>query len=492
MAINTKKAGLLCPVFSVPGNQGIGDFGKKTERMIDIIRENGYSIWQILPIQFTGDTNSPYQTLSSFAGDPIYINLDKLAEMGLLKQSSIKNCNKFSNYVNYQEVRQFKEEYFVRAFKVFKKEFKSFSEDFEIFKSNAFWLEDWSLFYLFRTLHNGLPWNEWDEEYREYTKDKEALDLSEYEDELFYFQFLQFIFYKQLDDIVLYAHSVGLEIMGDVPFYVNHDSADVWTHRQDFLLDEDGNAKFVAGCPPDYFNSEGQRWGMPIYNFKAQRQDGFTFWCKRIQWIRRYFDVIRIDHFRAMDTYWKIPVTSFTAKDGIWTIAPGKELLQKIIETNPGVKLVADDLGMIRKEVKELEEQFGIPGMIVLLFHLETKTLKTEIPESNVLYTGTHDNQTANQVYSELDNNKKTTLRRFFKKLYNERDFSSLLCRYALDSNARLVILPIWDICGLKKEARINQPGIVNKNNWTWKLKDFKTFPAKVEKTKAWIQESNR
>lgn len=487
-----KKAGLLCPVFSIPGNQGIGDFGKKTERMIDIIQENGYSIWQILPIQMTGMTHSPYQTISSFAGDPIYINLDKLAEMGLLKQSSIKNCNKFSNYVDYKEVRSFKEEYFVRAFKVFKKEFKSFSEDFELFKKNAFWLENWSYFYLFRTLHNGLPWNEWDEEYREFSKNRDALDLSEYEDDLLYIQFLQFIFYKQLDDIVLYAHSVGLEIMGDVPFYVDYDSADVWANPKDFALDENGNMKFVAGCPPDYFNQDGQRWGMPIYNFKAQRMNNFDFWCKRIQWIRRFSDIIRIDHFRAFDTYWRIPASCPTAKEGIWTLAPGKELLERIIETNPGIKIVAEDLGMIRKEVIELEEQFGIPGMIVLLFGLETKILKTEIPENCVVYTGTHDNQTANQVYAEFDSSRKTTLRRFFKKLYNERDFSDLLCRYALNSNANLVVLPIWDICGYKKEAQINRPGTIDKNNWTWKLKDFKTFPSKVEKSKAWILESNR
>lgn len=487
-----RRAGLLCPMFSVPGNQGIGDFGKKTEKMIDIIRESGYSIWQILPIQMTGYTHSPYQSLSSFAGNPIYINLDKLAEMGLLKQSSIKNCNKFSNYVDYNEVRNFKEEYFVRAFKMFKKEYRSFREDFEAFKKQAFWLEDWSLFYLFRNLHNGLPWNEWDEEYRNYPEAKDELDLSEYEDDILYIQFLQFIFYKQLDDIVLYAHSVGLEIMGDVPFYVDYDSADVWANTKDFLLDENGNPKFVAGCPPDYFSEDGQRWGMPIYDFEAQKRDQYSFWCKRMNWIHRCFDVVRIDHFRAFDTYWKIPANCPTAKEGYWQEAPGMEILNRVLETNPGIELIAEDLGLIRQEVLDLENKFDIPGMVVLLFSMETKKLKKPIEENSVVYTGTHDNQTVNQAYQDFDTNKKTTLRRYFKKKYDSRNFSDLLCRYALDSDANLAVLPIWDICGYKKEARINFPGTIGHHNWTWKLKDFKSFPKEIEKTKAWIEASNR
>lgn len=217
-----RSAGILCPVFSIPANQGIGDLGQKTIRMIDIIADAGYTIWQILPLQMTGPTHSPYQTYSSFAGDPIYINLDRLCEMGLLTQSSIVNCNKFKDFVEYDKIREFKESYFQKAFKVFKKEFNSFKEDFEAFKRDAFWLEDWSAYSLFKSFYNGVPWFEWEDEYKNWPENRD-IDLDDYKDEIFYIEFLQFVFYKQLDEIQMYAHARNLKIMGDMPFYVDLD-----------------------------------------------------------------------------------------------------------------------------------------------------------------------------------------------------------------------------------------------------------------------------
>lgn len=487
-------AGILCPVFSIPSNQGIGDFGSKTEKMIDAIADAGYSIWQILPLQMTGPSHSPYQTFSSFAGDPIYINIDRLSEMGLITQSSIVNCNKFRSFVDYDEVRTFKEKYFQRAFYVFKKEFNAFKEAFEEFEQEAFWLEDWAVFKLFHDFHDGEDWTQWDEEYKHWVYDKDSLDLSEYEDELFYIKFLQFIFYKQYDDILLYAHSRNLKIMGDVPFYVDLDSADLWASRKDFLIDEEGEPEFIAGCPPDYFSAEGQRWGMPIYDFEEQKKDNYSFWVKRMSWMHRCYDLIRIDHFRAFDTYWKIPESCPTAIDGHWVEAPGKELLSRIAEEVPDIQLVAEDLGDgLRPQLFKLEKQFGIPGMDVLVFRMESKLLKKPCKKEVVLYTGTHDNATVNQEYQSFDNNKRISLRRFFKKRgYTQRSFHELVCQFALDSEADTVILPIWDVCGYKKEARINTPGTVGPENWTWKLKDFKTFPEKLLKTKEWLEKSER
>lgn len=488
----SKEAGLLCPLFSVPGNQGIGDFGSKTIKMIDLIADAGYKVWQMLPLQITGYTHSPYQTLSSFAGDPIYINLDRLSEMGLLTQSSIINCNKFKNVVEYDNVSEFKKKYFERAFKSFKKNYDAFGQDFEAFCQKAFWLEDWAIFKLFRDLHDGAAWNTWDEEYRDYPLNHE-LDLSDYEEELDYIRFLQFIFYKQFEEVVEYAHSRGLEIMGDIPFYVDLDSADVWAHRELFLLDEDCQPLFVAGCPPDYFSETGQRWGMPIYDFEKQKEDGYKFWQDRIAWTHCNFDRVRLDHFRAFDTYWKIPADCPTAVEGEWVLGPADELLEAIIERSPDVKLIAEDLGMIRKEVLELAKRFHIPGMEVLLFQMEAKRLRKPFEKNKVLYTGTHDNATLMQEYAEYDNNKRISLRRFFKKRgYNDRCFSDIVCQYALDTDVDLVVLPIWDICGYKEEARINLPGSVGKHNWTWKLKSFKTFPLEIEKTKEWILKSGR
>lgn len=487
-----REAGILCPMFSVPGNQGIGDFGTKTLKMIDCIADAGYKVWQMLPLQVTGFTHSPYQNLSSFAGDPIYINIDRLSEMGLVTQSSVINCNKFKNHVDYALVREFKEKYFERAFKTFKKVFDAYEEEYNDFLRDAFWLEDWVTFQLFHELHDGASWNEWDEEYRNYPEEHD-LDLSDYQERMDYLRFLQFIFYKQLSEIVMYAHSKGLEIMGDIPFYVDYDSADVWANKELFLLDEKGKPEFVAGCPPDYFSKTGQRWGMPIYNFEVQKKDGYQFWCQRVHWTNRFFDKIRIDHFRAFDTYWKIPAECPTAVDGKWILGPAEKLLDAILKACPDVELIAEDLGMIRKEVTELADAYKIPGMEVLLFKMEAKQLRKPIPQHKVLYTGTHDNATIMQDYVNYDNNRRISLRRFFKKRgYEERAFYDIVCHFALDSEADLVILPIWDVCGYKEEARINAPGTVGDQNWTWKLKDFKTFPDELMKTKQWIEQAGR
>ncbi len=489
-----RRAGLLCPIFSIPANQGIGDFGRKTEMMIDLIADAGYSIWQVLPIQMTGDTHSPYQTYSSFAGDPIYINLDRLCEMGLITQSSVTNCNKFKNRVDYNEVRAFKETYFQRAFHEFKREFDAFQYDFEAFEKRAFWLEEWAMFELFRQLEDGAVWTSWPEAYRDWPIHRSGVDLGEHEDTILYIKFLQFLFYKQFDDILMYAHSKGLKIMGDIPFYVDLNSQDVWANRDDFTMDEQGNPTFVAGCPPDYFSEDGQRWGMPTYNFDAQAKNDYHFWTNRINWIHQCFDYVRIDHFRAFDTYWKIPSSCPTAKEGQWIEAPGKELLERITRVCEHTQFVAEDLGSdMRDQMYELEQAFEIPGMEVLIFSLNVKTLRKPVKKECFLYTGTHDNETLNQAYQEFDQNKRVSLRRFFKKRgYTSRKFNELVCEYALDSEADVVILPIWDICGYKAEARINLPGSVSDENWTWKLKDFKTFPDAIHKTKEWIEKSNR
>ncbi|MGM9946871.1 4-alpha-glucanotransferase [Floccifex sp.] len=488
----TRKAGFLCPMFSVPGNQGIGDFGRKTERMIDFIADAGYSFWQLLPLQITGSTHSPYQALSSFAGDPIYINLDRLAEMELIAQSSVVNLNKFRNFVDYAQVRSFKESYFQKAFRTFKKNFNIYEKEYLKFEKKAYWLNDWAVFKLFRDLHNDIPWIEWDEEYKNYPQTKE-IDLEEYLDELLYIKFLQFLFYKQLDDIRNYAHKKGIKIMGDVPFYVDYDSADVWMNKKDFLLYEDGTPKFIAGCPPDYFSETGQRWGMPIYNFEQQEKDGFKFWCTRMHWTNCCYDMVRIDHFRAFDTFWKIPASSPTAVYGEWILGPSHKLIQAILDAVPGIELIAEDLGDIRKEVIELEEDFNIPGMDVILFRMEPKLLKKPSKKNVVIYTGTHDNATVNQEYQDYSKNKKINLRRFFKKQgYDHRNFNDLVCHFVLDSQADIAVLPLWDICGFKKEARINFPGTLSHENWTWKLKDFKNFEDEMMKTREWIVSSNR
>ena len=488
-----RQAGFLCPLFSVPGNQGIGDLGKKTERMIDRIAEAGFKMWQILPIQMTGSSHSPYQSLSSYAGDPIYINIDHLAEMGLITQSSVVNCNKFKDFVDYKEVRAFKEKYFKRAYRAFKKNFYQYRSDFEAFTKKAFWLEEWTVFQLFDSMHPDQTWDQWEPWQKHWVQSHNDSMLTSYSDEMMYIKFLQFIFYRQWDHIVQYAHEKGLQIIGDVPFYVDHHSMDVWANQADFCLDEQGQPTFVAGCPPDYFSADGQRWGMPIYNFEAQKKNGYRFWMQRMSWMQMCFDVVRIDHFRAFDTYWRIPVSCPTAVEGDWIEAPGKDILAKLISKYPKECWIAEDLGEIRPEVLELEKQFGIYGMNVLLFQMESKELRRSMLKDQVVYTGTHDNMTLEQAYQTYSYNKKVRLRRFFKtRGYDHRGFHDLVCHYALDGKADVIILPVWDICGYKETARINFPGTINEKNWTWKLKNLKQIEKDMDKVKAWIQQAER
>lgn len=495
VAAMSRRAGILCPLFSVPGNQGIGDLGQKTLKMIDAIADAGYSVWQMLPLQHTGYSHSPYQTISSFAGDPIYINLDRLAEAGLLAQSSIVNCNKFRDYVDYEEVRKFKEVFFRRAFRSFKKNYADWKDEFEAFKKEAFWLDDWTYYYLFRTFYEGRPWNEWEEEYKNFPLEKDGekqIDLKQYQDEMLYIQFLQFMFYRQFDEVARYARSKGVKLMGDVPFYVDYDSADVWAMRENFLLDAKGNPRYVGGLPPDAFNAEGTRWGMPVYNFSAQQKNHYVYWMKRMKWMERCFDMVRLGHFRGFDTFWAIPARG-TAAEGKWVLGPREELMHKIRVECPRLELVAEVLGMMRPEVRELEREFSIPGMDVLQYRMEARQLKRPVEEDVVLYTGTHDHASLEELYGSFDNNRRISLRRFFKKRgYPYRAFHDMVVHYALDTEAELVMLPVQDIMGLKGQARTNNPAEDPETNWTWKLKDFKQLPKDLMKTREWVESSGR
>lgn len=487
-----KRAGVLCPLFSVPANQGIGDLGQKTIRMIDAVAAAGFSIWQILPLKMTGMTHSPYQTLSSFAGDPIYINIDRLAEMGLLTQSSIVNCNKFKDYVSYDEVRQFKEPYFRRAFRNFKKRYEEFRKEFEEFEEEAFWLEDWAVYSLFKGMYDLRAWTEWEEEYRDWPLDPTNIELDDYQDEILYHKFLQWLFDRQLREVAAHAREKGLALMGDIQFYPAYDSADIWADRDQYMVEPDGRMIYEAGLAPDEEHPEGQKWGMPTYDFAKQKKNGFRVWRQRIAWMARYFDIIRIGNFRAMDTYWRIPAGK-PARDGKWILGPRGPLMEAILESADGREIVAEDLGMPRPEVAELRDSYNVQGMDVLQYRMDTKALKKPDKPNSFLYTGNHDNATLEEQYSGFDQNRRIGLRRFFKKRgYNLRAFHDMVCKYVLDSEAETVILPIQDICGYKGKTRVNVPGSDDPENWTWKLKDFKTFPQDLMKMKPWIEESGR
>lgn len=487
-----RQTGILMPISSLPGNQGIGDFGKHTYRLIDAISKQHIRIWQILPLNPVGYGNSPYQPFSSYAGDEIYISVDTMADYGLLKQSSIRNYNKFSEKVDYDGVRAFKAPYLKKAYKTFLKMQDTFAQEYQLFCSTAPWLYPYAVFITLKKHNQMASWTQWPKEQREWIRNR-RFSLKEFEEEIRYEQFLQFIFYKQWNQVKAYANAHGVEIMGDLPFYVGLDSADVWQNQEDFLLDPQGNPSHIAGVPPDYFSDDGQRWGNPIYNWKQMKKDHYDFWMERLAWNQQQYDIIRLDHFRAFDTYWKIPASCPTAKDGEWIMGPSYEFFDEVFRRFPEIRLIAEDLGDLRRQVGKLRDHYNLMGMNVISFELQPKLLKKPRKEHIVLYTGTHDNDTLEGFYQLLTQNRRIALRRFFHNCgYDNRMFHELVIRYCLDSAADVVILPMSDILGLKSEGRLNTPGTIGSPNWEWKVKNLKEFYALLPKLGEWMQAGGR
>lgn len=486
-----RTSGILLAISSLPGNQGIGDLGKNAYTLIDLLAAHGVKIWQILPLHPLGYGNSPYQPYSTYAGEELYINIDQLADWGLLKMSSIRNFRKFKETVNYQEVRAFKEPYFRKAFRYFKKMSSLFQSEYEAFCEACPWLEAYAMFRALKKKNGERCWVEWEEADKNWIKTRTV--RKDVADEAAYHKFLQFIFYRQWTGIKHYANTKNVQIMGDMPIYVGLDSADVWENRHDFLLDAEGNPTSVAGVPPDYFSPYGQRWGNPIYNWKRLKKDRYDFWIRRLAWAKQQFDLIRIDHFRAFDTYWKIPASCETAVEGEWVLGPAYDLFNRIYRALPDIQIVAEDLGDLREEVHQLRDHYQLLGMRVLQFEMEPKRLKKGLPEHVIVYSGTHDNMTLEQWYEQQSQNKKISLRRFFhNRNYRDRHFHDMVNHFALDCEAECCILPMQDLLGLHAEGRMNTPSTIGSPNWEWKLKNYKDVESVMGKLGEWIAASGR
>lgn len=464
-----RESGILMPLSSLPSSYGIGELGAETLSFVENLKETGITIWQLLPLNPLGYGNSPYQPYSSCAGDEIYISLEELYRQGLIEKLP-EEFQAMEKRVDYEKVRAFKEPYLREAYSRFEK-----TEAYEAFISQD-WVYDYGMFRALKKKNGGNCWNQWEEEDKNWPMTREERS-EEIQDEVNYHMVLQYLFFSQWMKIKSYANEKGIRIMGDVPFYVGVDSVDVWGARENFLLDAEGKPVFIAGVPPDYFSTTGQRWGNPIYDWEYLKEKNYQFWLDRIGYNSQLFDLIRIDHFRAFDTYWKIPAFCPTAVDGEWVEAPGYEVLALLQEKLPDVELVAEDLGDLRPEVVELKEHFHLKGMKVLEFSIDTsgKYARDAFGEEEnmIIYTGTHDNDTLMQWYESLSVAGRRKVRSFLKRQgISTGSVRERLLTYTLNSKAAYAIVPMADVLGLGKEGRMNLPGTVGSPNWEWRMPD--------------------
>lgn len=486
-----RSAGILMPVASFPSNYGIGDFGTEAYKFVDIIHQMQLKIWQVLPLNPLGYGNSPYQAYSSFAGDELYISVDRLVTDELLTPADLIKFNSDKpTTIEYQAVRRHKEPMLHKAFANFKASNKLRAEYVQ-FSTITPWLKNYAVFLTLKKANDLKIWTDWPTAHKNWIKDN-TLDLTPFQEQIDYEMFLQFIFYRQWFALKQYANNLGIQVMGDIPIYIGMDSLDVWENQDIFLLDENQQPTFIAGVPPDYFSATGQRWGNPLYNWEALEANGFKFWIERLRGNATAFDIIRIDHFRAFDTYWKIPASCPTAVEGEWVEAPGYALFDTIYRELPEIKIVAEDLGDLRKEVLDLRDHYNLKGMKIFQFifepHLDNSALEKTV--NTIVYTGTHDNSTLMGWYNSLSHEQRHALREYFHA--SDENIKSAILAYILNYQAEYVIFPAQDIIGLDDSSRLNTPGTVGSPNWEWKLANFSALQSEIDHIANIVKNSSR
>ncbi len=474
-----RNSGILLHPTSLPGEYGIGDFGPSAYRFIDFLEHSGQTLWQMLPLGPTGYGDSPYQTLSAFGGNPILISPELLVEDDLLNPNEIKTEEFDKTYVAYDRVIPYKLKLLKKIYLQFKVRSNHFlAEPFRDFcEKESEWLEDFVLFFSLKSYQDNRPWTEWPKKLR--MRDPKALAeyAEKFHDELQWHRFVQFIFFRQFEKLHHYAQKHHVKLIGDLPIFVAHDSSDVWSHPEWFKLDSDGNPTVVAGVPPDYFSKTGQRWGNPLFNWKVLKKEKYCFWIDRFRHMAEMFDLIRIDHFRGFASYWEIPANEKTAIYGRWQKGPGMDLF-KTLEKAMGRKLpvIAEDLGIITPDVTDLLEALDYPGMAVLQFGFGSMQsddpsafLPHNLKMNQVVYTGTHDNDTVVGWWSKQPEEVRDFTRRYLNTDANliHRD----MIRAALGTVCSMALFPMQDLLGLGSESYMNHPGTTGEN-WQWRMKD--------------------
>ena len=465
-----RSCGILMHITSLPSPYGIGTFGEEAEKFVDWLKSAGQSYWQVLPVGPTGYGDSPYQSFSTYAGNPLLIDLDALVRAGLLSQAKCESADYGADpsCVDFDKVNGTK-------MALLRDAYKNFEEDagFLAFERNeAEWLDDYSLFMALKTENNLVSWTQWSDDLR-FRKPEAISDACErLKEEIGFWKFVQYTFYSQWDRLKSYANKNGIQIIGDIPIYVALDSSDVWANTSLFEMDERLNPKRVAGVPPDYFSETGQLWGNPLYDWTVMKKEKFSWWISRIKKAAQLYDVVRVDHFRAFDTYWAVSYGETTAINGKWEQGPGMDLWNEVKAQLGDVNIIAEDLGDIFDSVKELLKASGFPGMRVLQFGFNPESsdndhLPHRYPPNCVAYTGTHDNSTVMGLYKSADIKSRAMCRRYLKPMPLEK-LNKAFIRELYKSSVGLAIVPMQDVIGLDDRARMNIPSTLG-GNWKWR-----------------------
>lgn len=469
-----RRNGMLLPIASLPSPYGIGGFSKEAYEFIDLLEETGQKLWQILPLGPTSYGDSPYQSFSTFAGNPYFIDLDTLAEKGWLTKEAceVSDYGDNESYIDYGRIYNSRFILLKQAF--LNSDILSDEKFTEFCKDNQHWLPDYALYMALKNQNDGKSWIEWEEEIR--LRKPEAVECykRELEEECNFYKFLQYEFHEQWTKVKEYAHEKGIQIVGDVPIYVAFDSADTWANPELFQLDEKNLPLGVAGCPPDAFSATGQLWGNPLYNWAYHKKTGYDWWLKRIAYCFDLYDIVRIDHFRGFDEYYSIPYGDETAVNGHWEKGPGMDLFNTVKEKLGELDIIAEDLGFLTESVFQLLKDSGYPGMKVLQFAFDPSEdsdyLTYKYQRNCVVYTGTHDNDTTAGWFEKLSDGDKEVALRYMNSFYTPKEEQHWdLIALAMRSTADTCIIPVQDFLGLGSEARINMPSTLG-DNWKWRM----------------------
>lgn len=493
-----RSSGVLLPVFSLPGPFGIGCFGSEALAFAKQLKKAGIAWWQILPLNPTSAGDSPYQCLSAYAGNPYLIDLRQLAQEGLLTDAEVQSqiYQGPEGSIDYSWLFEQREKVLQQAFRRLDQQQW---QAVELFAQNKAWLQEFALFSAIKKHYQHKPWWQWPDKGLQ-LHDSKALSrfAAAHQDDLHYTWFVQYEFSRQWQELKKSLHKLGIHVIGDMPIYVAADSADVWSDRQYFEMDEKGRFTRVAGVPPDYFSADGQLWGNPLYRWNRLAEDGYDWWIRRIAAALDIYDLVRIDHFRGFESYWAIPAGEKTARKGTWEKGPAMHMFRKVLEAFPSAPIIAEDLGDINNDVRQFLQETGLPGMKVLQFAFDPHFDSTDRPHSyirnSVVYTGTHDNTTICGWLEQIEAEEWDLVRTYFGLDENHKDIKGPQCpanrgiiRTLWQSVADLAIAPVQDLLGLGSESRINTPG-TKSGNWRFRVteKQLASLDAK------WLAKLNR